>query len=177
MSPPQARNRGRRQQGTLAGQPGTRVCQNEHIVKRSDWALLAIAAMGKSSMTPVQLQKVLFIVGREMLVGTRFYKFSSYNYGPFSADIYADTETLEAAGLIQIEQSGPGRPWRVFRATAEGQAMASEVRETAPKATVKYLDAVVAWARGLSFQELVSSVYKRYPEQRANSIFVEPAGG
>ena len=48
---------------------------------RKDWALLAIANAGHGvSLSPVQLQKSLFLLGRELgsKVGANFYDFQPY---------------------------------------------------------------------------------------------------
>jgi uncharacterized protein YwgA len=144
-------------------------------MKRGDWALLAIASAGGRSLTPVQLQKVLFILGEEFAdrVGAGYYQFRPYNYGPFSSDVYSDAAALDELGLV--ERAIAGRSWRTFSATPEGLERAAKLREAAPSDAVRYLDAVVKWARSLGFQQLVSAIYEKYPEQRANSIFVEPA--
>lgn len=146
-------------------------------MKRKDWTLLAIAAADGHEVTPVQLQKVLFILGKEKAdrVGPGFYKFKPYNYGPFSSDVYFDADTLDAEGLVDADAGSATRSWTTYRATPEGIAAARKLRASAPKDAVDYLGALVAWARKLSFQQLVSSVYDRYPEQRVNSIFIEPA--
>lgn len=145
-------------------------------VTRKDWALLAIAAAGGRPLTPVQLQKILFILGEEKAdrVGRGYYKFRPYNYGPFSADVYQDADILDSMGLVDVDQGTASRSWSTYRATPEGISKADELRARAPSDAVKYLDALVAWAMKLSFQQLVSAVYERYPAQRANSIFIDP---
>jgi uncharacterized phage-associated protein len=143
-------------------------------VRRSDWALLAIAAARGELLTPVQLQKVLFLLGAQKPqdVGQPFYAFRPYNYGPFSSDVYLDADALEQEGLVRIDRSGPGRSWSVYRATPEGLDQATRLAAQLPADLSSYLDRLVQWARLLTFQQLVSAVYSAFPEQRANSIFV-----
>src|SRR5439155_6656754 len=52
---------------------------------RSAWVLLALLAAEGHSLTPVQLQKCLFLLGsrRPKDVGRDFYHFRPYDYGPF----------------------------------------------------------------------------------------------
>lgn len=147
-------------------------------VTRSDWTLLAIAAAEGRPLTPVQLQKVLFILGKKKAgrVGAGFYTFRPYNYGPFSPDIYHDADILDSMGLVDVDHGSPARSWSTYKATDKGIAKAQQLRANAPADAVKYLDALVSWARNLNFQQLVSAVYERYPEQRVNSIFVDPTG-
>jgi uncharacterized protein YwgA len=146
-------------------------------VTRRDWTLLAIAAAGGRPLTPVQLQKALFILGKEKRdrLGPAYYKFRPYNYGPFSPDVYVDADVLDSMGLVDVDPGSPTRSWSTYRATPEGLEKAKQLRSKAPLDAAKYIEAVVAWARKLSFQELVSAVYDRYPEQRVNSIFIQPS--
>jgi hypothetical protein len=138
---------------------------------RSDWTLIAICAGEGKGLSPVQLQKSLFLFGRDMpnAVGSTFYKFRPYHYGPFDEDVYIDAARLAHDGLIAIAQS-PGQSWNQYVATASGCERAEMIRKQDPKAA-SYLHAIVKWAQGLSFSQLVRAVYDKYPEMRANSVF------
>jgi hypothetical protein len=37
--------------------------------------------------------------------------------------------------------------------------------------TREYIASVASWVRQLSFQQLVASIYNKYPEMKANSVF------
>ena len=141
-------------------------------IRREHWVLLAITAAGGRPLSPVQLQKSLFVLGREMCeaVGDGFYNFRPYNYGPFDSDVYADAEMLASRGLVNISQ--PWR-WKEYAATPAGMREAEQVKGEAPPAATAYLAKIVAWARSLSFQDLVRAIYARYPDTRAKSIFEE----
>lgn len=136
------------------------------------WTLLAIAAAEGQPLTPVQLQKSLFLLGRNApkSVGDDFYRFSPYNYGPFCQRVYSDAEILAATGLVRIDRP-VGRSWVEYAITDAGMLRASEIRKSVSVEVVSYLQNVVAWCKSLSFQELVSAIYEAYPEQRANSVF------
>jgi len=138
---------------------------------RRDWLLLAIASADYSGLSPVQLQKSLFLVGqREKYVGQEFYEFEPHNYGPFSRDIYVDADRLVAAGHLVKEQQ-PGYSWSVFRATDAGRLHAEGLRSKAPKEAISFLDQTVAWATKQTFYNLVQTIYKLYPKYRVNSVF------
>ena len=117
---------------------------------RQDWNLLAIAAAGGAPLSPVQLQKVLFLLGCEQkaAAGKDFYSFSPYNYGPFDKHVYEDAEALAIDGLVQIQR---GR-WADYSATGAGLAKATKLEASASADAVAYLRKVVQWARSLSFQ-------------------------
>ncbi|HLZ28943.1 MAG TPA: hypothetical protein VKV73_16630 [Chloroflexota bacterium] len=139
---------------------------------RRDWTLLTIAAAEGAPVTPVQLQKSLFLLGQELpnIVGPRYYAFEAYNYGPFDAAVYRDAENLAVQGLVDIERP-EGARYNQYRISADGRAKAEELRQQAPQQALKYLATVVQWARGLSFPELVRAIYAKYPQYRVNSVF------
>ncbi|MBI4506702.1 MAG: hypothetical protein HY691_14300 [Chloroflexi bacterium] len=141
-------------------------------LERKDWALLAIAAAKGEPVSPVQLQKSLFLLGRELgnLVGEEFYEFEPYNYGPFAIAVYQDAEELAEEALITITRP-PHSRYNKYRATAAGLEEAARIRDQAPARAAAYLDKAVAWARRLSFSELVQAIYAKYPETRVNSVF------
>jgi hypothetical protein len=139
-------------------------------MRRQDWLLLAIGSANDHRLSPVQLQKSLFVLGRELPddVGSSFYEFQPYHYGPFDASIYRDAEYLGQQGLVSV-LSGDGL--RCYAITDAGQRRADEIRQLAPQRAANYLSAVVNWAQSLSFPRLVRSVYAKYPDTSSNSIF------
>jgi uncharacterized protein len=143
-------------------------------ISAKDWTLLAIALARGERMTPVQLQKSLFLLGRELPkeVGSEFYNFVPYDYGPFSSQVYDDAEDLALQGLVSLVRH-PGADWRDFVATDMGTRRASEVQKRASPKALKYLASVVKWTMSLDFPDLVRKIYARYPEYKANSVFTE----
>jgi uncharacterized protein len=138
---------------------------------RKDWLVLAIDAAGNGGLTPAQLQKSLFLLGREMPTNVGdFYHFSPYNYGPFSKQVYDDTEEAARIGFVDIGQV-PGARYSEYTITWRGRDFAAELRDRADPRAVNYLERVVTWAKRQSFSELVRSIYRKYPEFRVNSVF------
>lgn len=139
-----------------------------------EWSLLTIAAAGGRALQPVQLQKALFLMGqnisKEQLQVEAFYAFVPYDYGPFCEAIYYDAEMLEALDFVHIARP-PETRFKEYRATQRGLAKASELRVTLDPAVATYVGSVVEFVRSLSFNQLVSSIYKNYPEMKANSVF------
>lgn len=140
-------------------------------MKKIDWTLLAIAAGKERGLTPVQLQKSLFLLGEKYRksVGRKFYDFVPYNYGPFDPAIYRDAEELVEKKFIIIERSG--RSWPEYLITKAGLEHVDEILQDAPTSAVEYIDRTVKWAQSLSFSELLRSIYAHYPKYRTNSVF------
>lgn len=139
-------------------------------MERRDWVLLALGTPEGHSLSPVQLQKSLFLLGKELEreIDTDFYQFVPHNYGPFSRAIYADAESLAADGLVTVERGGP---YPTYRISADGVARLQNIKREASLPAQTYLARVVDWTKRLSFPALVRAIYARYPEYRVNSVF------
>ena len=142
-------------------------------MRRQEWLLLALAS-GEDGMTPVQVQKTMFLLRMEVpsVVTDGFYEFRPYDYGPFTSDIYADLEGLARNGLVHIDRFG-GAPWRSYSITTSGAQRSLAVRREADPQTIEYLDRLVAWVKSRSFSGLLKAIYAKYPEYRENSVFVD----
>lgn len=145
-------------------------------MKPKDWTLLVIAAAQPNPLQPVHLQKTLFLLGRKLtlkqLQVKKFYRFEPYDYGPFCAEIYADTEALMAEGLVHIDQPA-FQSYRLYSVTRAGIVRAETLRAQLNQDVRGYLDRLVAWARPFSFNQLVSAIYGLYPDMKVNSVFQE----
>ena len=144
-------------------------------MNRSDWTMLALAAAAGAALEPVQLQKTLFLLGKNLgaeTLGEGFYDFAAYDYGPFSKLVYEDAEELERAGLITIARP-PAVRYREYRITARGRERATAIASGVPERATRYVTSVVQWVRSLSFNALVSAIYKQYPDMAANSVFTD----
>ena len=106
-------------------------------MKRSDWIILAAGLGDGDPLTPVQLQKSLFLLGELLPLVKQdgsFYEFQPYNYGPFCADIYSDAERLEQGGEMRITPSSAGG-WREYAATSEGRGWPKNWRNSCQRAS------------------------------------------
>ena len=142
-------------------------------MERSDWILIAAGLTEGAPLTPVQLQKSLFLI-RELVPTAHeeaeFYSFEPYNYGPFCAQIYSDAEQLGSEGLLTITFS-PQRRWRQYGATSAGRERARQLAADLPQEEREYIGKLLEWVRGVSFSQLIRVIYARWPAYRANSIF------
>jgi hypothetical protein len=141
---------------------------------REEIVLAALLPAGGVPHTPVQVQKLLFLVDRNLasLIGGPKFNFEPYHYGPFDLEVYSTLGELERQGLVEITQSHSGN-WREYRLTPEGQSCAEAVRIRLDQRAQNYLEKASTFVRSLSFTDLVSAIYKAYPEMRARSVFQE----
>jgi len=133
--------------------------------------LLLVLDIG-GSLSPIQLQKTLFLIGTELsdIAPEEFYEFAPYDYGPFNPEIYSDVEILSLEGLAQIDNPLM-RGWRRYGLTGEGTQKAREIADALDPELLDRLEEKVAWVKKQSFTSLVRSIYEKYPEYSVNSVF------
>lgn len=141
--------------------------------KRS-WVLLVMAVAKDRSLQPVHLQKTLFLLQQNLslknLRVNDFYHFEPYDYGPFCSEIYSDADILSDDGLVHIDQLA-NLSYRTYSATGGGVSAAEKLMESLRPEVKTYLTEVVNWTTSLSFKQLVSAIYRYYPEMKVNSVF------
>ena len=138
-------------------------------MERIDILLKIIAAANGEPVSPVQLQKVAFLVAQKFsdALPSDYYEFVPYDYGPFSSEIYRDVEELARRGFVEIGHNASGSR-KEYRATLR---QSDADLDSIPDQLGDYINQAVAWARGLSFRDLVSAIYQHYPAYGVNSIF------
>jgi hypothetical protein len=139
---------------------------------RKDWLLLALAHREGKPLSPAQVQKTMFLLGEEAKghIGSGFYKFIPYNYGPFCREIYDDIDRLSFENLVTTVAADNRR---VFLATPAGLTQGKILAREADAAALAYLKKAVDWAASKSFPDLVRAIYVKYPKYRVNSVFVD----
>jgi len=83
-------------------------------VNQREFVLAAFAGVKERPFTPVQAQKLIFLVDRNVgkAVGGSGFKFRPYNYGPFDRDVYVVLQKLRDDGFIQFLEKGHYRRTR-----------------------------------------------------------------
>ncbi len=132
--------------------------------------LTALAASPGQALTRVQAQKLLFLMDKQLAdrLGGRAFDFAPYRYGPYDKKVYWALEGLIAEGLVAADTPGAGQS---FRLTPIGQTVAPKVLAALPPDVATHIRRLADWVRSLAFADLVSAIYRAYPEMRASSIF------
>lgn len=141
------------------------------MISNKDAVLAAFVPAAGAVYTPVQVQKMLFLIDRNLSsrIGTRF-EFIPYSYGPFDKNIYSLLEQLEAEGCVEI-LCHPFIRWKKYKLTCKGQQEGEKILASLEPQVRDFITKVSVFVRSLSFAELVSAIYQAYPEMRANSVF------
>lgn len=139
-------------------------------MERRELVLAALSVANGAVHTPVQLQKLFFLIDREIpsLVNGPHFQFHAYNYGPFDPSVYRELEVLELGNLAEAV---PQDSWSGYRLTAEGQQLGQSYFNQLDEKARHYITQASEFVRKLSFTQLVSAIYKAYPEMRENSVF------
>lgn len=141
-------------------------------MNKSELVLAVFAASKDAILTPVQIQKLLFLIDKKIpqRVDGPHFNFEPYDYGPFDKEIYLVLDKLSLSGDIEISCNSSTNV-REYRLTPQGQARGEEVLKTINGTIVDYIKGLSEFVRSLSFAELVSTIYKAYPEMKINSVF------
>jgi len=139
-------------------------------MKKDDLILAAMAPGGGYPYTPVQAQKLLFLIDWQIpeQVGGPHFNFEPYHYGPFDRNVYLHLDQLAARGLVAIDYT---RAPRTFTLTPDGLARGATCLLALPAPIQDFINRTSAFVRTQSFSSLVSAIYKAFPEMRENSVF------
>lgn len=139
---------------------------------RRSYMLAVLAAAEGNAHSPVQVQKLFFLIDKNIpqLVGGPHFHFSPYNYGPFDSAVYQELGRLVNSGEVEVCPEGT---WRIYRLTPKGQRRGERLLTSMPSKAQDYIKRVSVFVRGLTFTQLVAAIYKAYPEMQVNSVFQE----
>ena len=140
------------------------------MLTRRDTVLAAMSPAKGTPYSPVQIQKLLFLIERECPDVTKSpgFHFEPYNYGPFDRTVYHELEALEQSRHMTMYRD----EWtRTFALTPLGQQEGQRLLQQLAPPDQQYLARASEFVLQHDFSGLVSAIYKAYPEMRANSIF------
>jgi hypothetical protein len=143
------------------------------LTPRQKVVLAALATHSGAEFAPVQVQKLFFLMDENIAnaLGGKQFAFEPYDFGPFDSAVYQELDTLERAGLVKVESRGAAARHRRYALTPAGQEAGTAALGDFSAEVQRYIADTSAWIRGLTFAQLVGSIYKAYPKMRENSIF------
>lgn len=143
-------------------------------MKRKEIILAAMSTAGQKGFRPVHVQKLFFLIDDRLTkeTGGPHFAFEPYDYGPFDQDVYRELDRLTAEGLVAVSDPGLGGP-RTYWLTEAGLDKGAEALARLEAATQRALDRLTNFVRALSFGDLVSAIYRAYPEMKVNSVFTD----
>ena len=141
-------------------------------MERKDFLLLVVNAADGKPLSPVQLQKSLFLIYKAHLpeLPETFYDFEPYHYGPFDIEVYHDADRLQQDDLVLRIPSERG-DWVDTVITPEGRRVADELGRELSNESREFIHKIVHWVMTQSFSSLIRYIYEHYPEFREKSVF------
>ena len=145
--------------------------RNSLTMDKEAFILMALAAGGEEIYSPVQVQKLLFLLGDNIsdAVGGQHFNFEPYDYGPFDKEVYDVLGQLEDKKLLSILPTGQG--WDKYTLTPTGFRDGREHLDSLSVEHRKYAEKLAHFVTTVSFSQLVSAIYSHYPEMKVNSVF------
>ncbi len=130
----------------------------------------AFAAAGAgAAFDPIRVQKLLFLIDREVSerIGGPFFHFRPYHYGPFDRTIYDVIGKLVAAGDARVESSGPYPRYLLSEA---GYRRGTAVLTSLPDDVADYFERAARWVRLIPYRRMLAAIYRQYPDMAVNSV-------
>ena len=118
---------------------------------RKELVLASMATCGGHTYTPVQLQKLLFLLDKRAaaeLSGPHF-NFKPYHYGPFDKAVYDELDVLEQHGLVEVIRE-PHLKLRKYRLRPEGEKVGVQSLEKLDVKTKDYVQKLSDFVRTTS---------------------------
>ena len=141
------------------------------MIARQDFVLAAMSPAGGNQHSPVQVQKLLFVLDTELSekIGGPHFNFQPYDYGPFDKDVYVVLKKLASQDYVTIGYFGRRYPYYLL--TPTGLEKGQRTLQTLDLSSQQYVKRLSEWIMQRSFSQLVSAIYKSYPEMRKYSVF------
>lgn len=139
-------------------------------MNKRELVLLALYSTGNKCLTPVQIQKLVFLIEKNLpsLKGKPVFNFQPYNYGPFDKEVYSTLDDLAEAEMVEISRSGR---WPTYKILNSGRDYIDEMHSCLDDKERSYIASLGEFVTSLSFSELVTAIYQAYPSMRKNSVF------
>ncbi len=138
------------------------------IVRPKEWALVAIHAAGSRGIGAVKLQKVLFVIGRELPahLTRRFYTFLAQTYGPHSPALTQHLDELHQSGLIEVFI--PEGSDTCYVVTERGRERARRLANRLDWQSRAKVTEITRWVQNSSLCSLIKEICNRYPDFAAD---------
>lgn len=138
--------------------------------RRKEIVLAALSPAGREMHAPVQVQKLFFLIDREIsdLINGPYFNFRSYSYGPFDGAVYEEMKDLSDEDYIRIFKGGN---WENYELTLKGQVLGEEIFRLLPHEAQDYIKKAMEFVRNQSFTQLVCAICKACPDMRGKGVF------
>jgi uncharacterized protein YwgA len=146
---------------------------------RTDKRLLPLLLASDFSAAPdetepldrLRMQKGVFLLEmRGPSAWNNLFRFTPYDWGPYSFDLAAAVEDLLAMGYL-VKEAVPARRYMRYRTTPAGEQLLSQLAVGLDPQARTFVQATRRYVSSRPFARLLREVYKAYPEYAVNSRF------
>lgn len=138
---------------------------------------LALLALNEEEQIEgiTRFQKLVFMAQKKIQnLQTKQYKFDSYDYGPFSKELYDDIDRLVRNGYIErsVEQTGNGNEKHIYSITEKGRGYIRQILESESgreDLAVEKLRQLKEEYNEMPILQLIRLIYNRYPSYADDS--------
>lgn len=137
---------------------------------RNDVVLTGMTAAGpRTKFNAVQLQKLFFLVDREIpsLIGGPHFDFMPHHYGPFDRAVYDVIDDLLESGDASVDASSR---YPMYSLTASGARKGTRFLAKMHDSASSYMKEASNWIVATPFQPMLAAVYRQYPDMARNTI-------
>ena len=135
--------------------------------------LACLTAGNGKYFDPVHIQKLVFMFqeqASQLFPEKKPFNFVPYDYGPFCTDVYNVLRRLAENGKVAIAPSSSGG-FNEYAITADGTKDGNNIIASIQSPFKEYLQILTDWILPLTFEQLVSTVYKEFPHMKVRSVF------
>lgn len=131
-------------------------------MKRQELILSCFDSVQDKTLSPLQIQKLMFLISKkigEISIEEEF-DFIPYDFGPFDKKIYSDIDLLIDDGYITI-LPGKVRQYKLVQ----------NINNEVPHDLFEKIKELAQFVKSCSFKQLLTAIYKEYPETSVNAIY------
>jgi hypothetical protein len=138
---------------------------------RKSYMLAVLSSIQDSIYTPVQIQKIFFLLDRNLgnRIGGPYFNFEPYHYGPFDKNVYKEVESLVMGE--ELTEHTSSKNYKTYSLTQVGFKKGLTANIQIGESEKKYIQEICLFVKSLSFEQLLRSIYNEYPEMKVNSVF------
>ena len=146
------------------------------FMDKSQFVLATMTLFPDREFSPVQVQKLFFLLDRHLpeitdcAKGVPYFDFVPKDYGPSDNTVYEVLAALNSRGLMQIAGNG-WRTKRTYMISVAGFQEGTTHLSFMSPAVRNYIERLGNWVLSLSFRQLITEIYRSYPEMKVNGVF------
>lgn len=140
-------------------------CIKVNVMNNQEEFLLNVLSIVRVALSPIQIQKLFFLLEKRLGKEAEYFDFQPYFYGPYDKNL---TEILnKAVQNNKLELSN-------INGVSYYQINKSHVKNTdhfLDDKKKQFIDTLVNFITHKSFKELCFAIYKEFPDMKKNSVF------